>query len=185
LLRLATEVTERPNPLKLEFSIRSARAGDERAILGLIAELAAFEHLSDQMQATEEGLREQLFGTHPAVECWVAEVAGVVVAYAIFFRNFSTFLAKPGLYLEDVYVQPAFRGRGIGGALLKALGKLAVERGYGRFEWTVLDWNEEAIRFYRGLGADVLPQWRVCRMEGETLRTFGAPGVASPPGGSS
>ncbi len=174
-------MTESLNPLKPEFTIRSARAGDERAILGLIAELAAFEHLSDQMQATEEGLREQLFGAQPAAECWVAEAAGVVVAYAIFFRNFSTFLAKPGLYLEDVYVQPAFRGRGIGGALLRALGRLAVERGYGRFEWTVLDWNEPAIRFYRGLGAEVLPQWRVCRMEGDTLRDFGAIGVASSP----
>jgi len=105
----------------------------------------------------------------------VVEAEGGLVAYAIFFRNFSTFLAKPGLYLEDVYVRPAFRGRGIGGALLRALGRLAVERGYGRFEWTVLDWNEGAIRFYRSLGATVLPEWRVCRMEGDTLRAFGDP----------
>ena len=162
------------------FSVRAAHPGDERAITGLIAELAAFENLSAQMQATEAGLREHLFGPHPAAECWVVEAEGALVAYAIFFRNFSTFLAKPGLYLEDVYVRPAFRGRGIGGALLHALGRLAVERGYGRFEWTVLDWNEGAIRFYRGLGATVLPEWRVCRMEGETLRAFGG-SSASPP----
>lgn len=173
-------MTQRSDQLKQAFTIRAARAGDERAIRGLIGELAAFEHLSDQMQATEERLRQHLFGAHPAAECWVAEADGGVVAYAIFFRNFSTFLATPGLYLEDVYVQPAFRGRGIGGALLRALGRLAVERGYGRFEWTVLDWNEGAIRFYRGLGAEVLPQWRVCRMEGETLRAFGAASVAEP-----
>lgn len=155
------------------FHLRAACPGDVPAILGLIAELAAFENLTAQMQATEDGLRRHLFGPQPAAECWVAEVGGTVVAYAIFFRNFSTFLAQPGLYLEDVYVRPAFRGRGIGGALLRALGRLAVERGCGRFEWTVLDWNEEAIRFYRGLGAAVLPEWRVCRMEGETLRAFG------------
>jgi len=161
------------SPPSPAFGLRAALPDDVPAILGLIAELAAFEHLSAQMEATEERLRRHLFGPRPAAECWVAEVDGVVVAYAIYFHNFSTFLAQPGLYLEDVYVQPAFRGRGIGGALLRALGRLAVERGCGRFEWTVLDWNEGAIRFYRGLGAAVLPDWRVCRMEGETLRAFG------------
>jgi GNAT superfamily N-acetyltransferase len=174
-LRFDQRVNAHPSSSASDYLIRAARRGDEQAIVGLIAELAAFENLSAQMQATDERLREHLFGSQPAAECWVVEAEGGLVAYAIFFRNFSTFLAKPGLYLEDVYVRPAFRGRGIGGALLRALGRLAVERGYGRFEWTVLDWNEGAIRFYRSLGATVLPEWRVCRMEGDTLRAFGDP----------
>ena len=179
-MRLDQAMNPTAPSLASDFRIRAARPGDEQALIGLIAELAAFENLSAQMQATDERLREHLFGPQPAAECWVVESEGDLVAYAIFLRNFSTFLAKPGLYLEDVYVRPAFRGRGIGGALLRALGRLAVERGYGRFEWTVLDWNEGAIRFYRSLGADVLPEWRVCRMEGDRLRTFGDPTDAAP-----
>jgi len=104
----------------------------------------------------------------------VAEVAGEVVAFALYFTNFSTFLAQPGLYLEDLYVQPAQRGKGLGEALLTRLGKLAAERGYGRFEWSVLDWNENAIRFYQRMGASVLPDWRICRITGDALTAFSA-----------
>jgi len=104
----------------------------------------------------------------------VVEVQGQVVAFALFFTNFSTFLAQPGLYLEDLFVQPEQRGRGIGEAMLTRLAALAVERGHGRFEWSVLDWNENAIRFYQRLGATVMPDWRICRMAGDALKEFGS-----------
>jgi GNAT superfamily N-acetyltransferase len=119
-------------------------------------------------------LHPHLFGDKPVVEALVAQAGGAVVAFALFFTNFSTFLAKPGLYLEDLYVQPALRGSGIGKALLERLGAIAVERGYGRFEWSVLDWNENAIRFYEKMGATVLPEWRICRITGDALKRFGA-----------
>ena len=164
----------------IKFQLRAARPADVRAIAGLVAELAEFEHLSHLLQLTPETLAPHLFGERPVVEAVVAEAAGgAVVAYALFFTNFSTFLAKPGLYLEDLYVQPAFRGAGIGKALLAHLGALAVARDYGRFEWCVLDWNEAAIRFYQGMGATLMPEWRLCRMAGPALAAF-AP--ASAPG---
>ena len=104
----------------------------------------------------------------------VAEVQGEVVAFALFFTNFSTFLAQPGLYLEDLFVRPEHRGKGIGEALLKHLARLAVNRGCGRFEWSVLDWNEGAIRFYEKMGATVMPDWRICRVTGDGLKQFGS-----------
>ena len=148
------------------------------AIVGLIAELAAFEHLSHLMQATPETLAPHLFGPRPAAEAVVAELAGQVVGFALFFTNFSTFLAKPGLYLEDLYVQPAHRQHGIGKALLRHLGALAVARGYGRFEWSVLDWNANAIAFYEKMGATVMPDWRICRITGPALQAFGPDAAA-------
>jgi GNAT superfamily N-acetyltransferase len=135
-------------------------------------ELAAFEKLSHLCEVSADTLAPHLFADRPAVECIVGDVDGEVVAFALFFTNFSTFLAKPGLYLEDLYVQPAHRGTGLGKALLEHLGRLAAERGCGRFEWSVLDWNERAIRFYEGLGATVLPDWRICRISGERLAAF-------------
>ena len=108
----------------------------------------------------------------------VGEADAQVVAFALYFTNFSTFLGKPGLYLEDLYVQPAHRGSGIGRALLERLGALAVERGYGRFEWSVLDWNERAIRFYEQMGAVVMPDWRICRVTGDSLQALAAPDAA-------
>ena len=114
-----------------------------------------------------------LFGDRPSAEAVVAEASGQVVAFALFFTNFSTFLAKPGLYLEDLYVQPAWRAQGIGKALLQHLAALAVARGYGRFEWCVLDWNENAIGFYRRMGASVLSDWRLCRLAGDDLAALG------------
>ena len=156
------------------FTVRAAELRDVDAIVGLIRELAEFEKLTHLVQVTTQTLRPHLFGDKPVAEALVAEAEGRVVAFALFFTNFSTFLAKPGLYLEDLYVQPAQRGSGIGQALLTRLGAIAVARGYGRFEWSVLDWNENAIRFYEKMGATVMPDWRICRVTGEALARFGA-----------
>ena len=158
----------------IDYQLRAAEPRDLPAIAGLIAELAEFENLSHLLRLTPETLAPHLFGERPVVESVVAESAGTVVGFALFFTNFSTFLAKPGLYLEDLYVQPAFRGAGIGKALLSHLGALAVARDYGRFEWSVLDWNENAIRFYEKMGATVMPDWRICRVAGDTLQSFAA-----------
>ncbi len=160
--------------MSTNFSLRSARPADVPAIVGLIGELAAFERLTHLLEVTPEKLMPHLFGERPVAECVVAEVAGEVVAFALFFTNFSTFLARPGLYLEDLYVQPAHRGTGIGKALLSHLARLAAERGFGRIEWSVLDWNADAIAFYEGLGATVMPDWRICRISGVVLQAFGA-----------
>jgi GNAT superfamily N-acetyltransferase len=156
------------------FTVRAAELRDVDAIVGLIRELAEFEKLTHLVQVTTQTLRPHLFGDKPVAEALVAEAEGRVVAFALFFTNFSTFLAKPGLYLEDLYVQPAQRGSGIGKALLSRLGAIAVARGYGRFEWSVLDWNDNAIRFYEKMGATVMPDWRICRVTGEALARFGA-----------
>jgi GNAT superfamily N-acetyltransferase len=155
-----------------EHLLRRAEPRDVSAVVGLIRELAEFEQLTHLLRVTPETLHPHLFGDKPVVECVVGEVAREVVAFALFFTNFSTFLAKPGLYLEDLYVKPEFRGRGLGRALLEHLGALAVQRDYGRFEWSVLDWNEHAIRFYQGMGATVMPEWRICRVTGEALQRF-------------
>jgi GNAT superfamily N-acetyltransferase len=149
--------------------LRAAEPRDVPAIVGLIRELAEFEKLSHVCDVSAESLAPHLFGDKPAAECVVGEVQGEVVAFALFFTNFSTFLAKPGLYLEDLYIQPAHRGTGLGKALLEHLAGLAVERGCGRFEWCVLDWNERAIGFYEGMGATVMPDWRLCRITGDRL----------------
>ncbi|HEY9063633.1 MAG TPA: GNAT family N-acetyltransferase [Burkholderiaceae bacterium] len=169
------------------FSLRPAVLGDVGAIVQLIQGLAEFENLTHLVRVTPEKLRPHLFGEKPVAEAWVAEVEHAadaegkpggreVVAFALFFTNFSTFLAQPGLYLEDLYVKPERRGAGIGEALLKRLAQLAVERGCGRFEWSVLDWNAHAIRFYETMGATVMPDWRICRVTGDALTQLGAPG---------
>ncbi len=155
------------------FTLRAAELRDLNAIVQLIRELAEFENLGHLLQVTPDKLRPQLFGERPVIESMVAQLDDEVVAFALFFTNFSTFLAQPGLYLEDLYVKPAHRGQGIGEALLARLGRLAVERGYGRFEWSVLDWNESAIRFYKRMGAAVMPDWRICRIAGDALQAFG------------
>ena len=164
-----------PSP---RFTMRPAELRDVGAIVQLIRDLAEFEQLTHLLQVTPEKLRPQLFGERPAAEALVAEIGdgkggGEVVAFALFFTNFSTFLALPGLYLEDLYVKPGQRGSGIGRALLTRLAALAVERQYGRFEWSVLDWNEHAIRFYQGMGATVMPEWRICRVSGDALQAMG------------
>jgi GNAT superfamily N-acetyltransferase len=144
--------------------IREATPADVPVILALIGELASFERAAEQVEATEADLRTALFGESPAAACHVAELAGEVVGFAIWFRNFSTWLAKPGIYLEDLFVRPAARGHGLGKALLMALVDIAGQRGYGRVEWSVLDWNELAIGFYRSLGAKPNDEWTVWRL---------------------
>jgi GNAT superfamily N-acetyltransferase len=158
--------------MSTQHLLRPAREADLPAIVGLITELAVFEKLEHLVVVTPESLKPHLFGPKPAAECVVGEVGGTVVAFALFFQNFSTFLGRPGLYLEDLYVQPAHRGTGLGKALLQHLGALAVERGCGRFEWSVLDWNEKAIRFYEAMGATVMPDWRICRVTGAALEGY-------------
>jgi len=151
------------------FSIRPATPGDIPAILALITELAVFERLSHLMVATEQALHDGMFGPDKACETIVGEEDGQVVCYALFFHNFSTFLARKGIYLEDLYVRQSHRGRGYGKAMLVELARIALARNCGRFEWSVLDWNENAIRFYEGMGAEVMPDWRICRVAGAAL----------------
>ena len=157
-------------------TIRAATPADVGAMHALMYELAEFEKLTHLFTGTAEGLADALFGTRPAAEALVAEDAGRIVGYALFFHNYSTFLSRRGLYLEDLYVQPSQRGTGLGTAMLRALAAIAVERGCARFEWTVLDWNTPAIGSYEKLGATVLPDWRVVRMTGDALEKLAAPG---------
>ncbi|MBK7659709.1 MAG: GNAT family N-acetyltransferase [Betaproteobacteria bacterium] len=147
-----------------DFTLRPASPDDCDEIDRLIRALADYEKLAHQMQGTPEKLRSALFGPRPAAEAVMAERGGRAVGFALYFTTFSTFLAKPGLYLEDLFVEPAHRGAGIGKALLAHLAGLAVERGCGRFEWRVLDWNEPSIRFYESIGGRILPEWELVRM---------------------
>nr|WKF56829.1 L-methionine sulfoximine/L-methionine sulfone acetyltransferase [Paraburkholderia busanensis] len=160
----------------MSATIRAAVPADTHAIFALSYELAEYESLTHLFTATEDGLRDALFGAQPSIEALVAENDGRIVGYALFFHNYSTFVGRRGLYLEDVYVQPAERGSGLGGALLQRLAALAVARQCGRFEWTVLDWNQPAISFYEKMGATVLPDWRVVRLTGEALEKLAAGG---------
>jgi GNAT superfamily N-acetyltransferase len=159
----------------IDFSLRAAERRDVEAIVALIRGLAEFEKLTHLLEVTADTLAQHLFGPRPIVEAIVAERAGRVVGFALFFISFSTFLAKPGLWLEDLFVEPDQRGIGIGKALLEQLARLAAARGYGRFEWSVLDWNEGAIRFYQRMGATVMPDWRICRIAGPALDAYRAP----------
>lgn len=159
----------REEPPTFPVTLRPATPGDVEQILAFIRELAAYEKLEHQVVATAPELSRHLFGDRPAAEVVIAELEAVPVGFALFFQNFSTFLGRPGLFLEDLYVQPQARGKGIGKALLVHLARLAVERGAGRLDWNVLDWNEPAIGFYQRLGATVLPDWRTCRLSGESL----------------
>jgi len=148
----------------VSFTIRAAKREDASEVLRLIAGLARYEKLEHMAVGTEEQLAAALFGPRPSCEALVAERDGRAVGFALFFTTFSTFLCKPGLYLEDLFVEPECRGLGIGKALLQRLAALAVERGCGRFEWRVLDWNEPSIRFYESLGATLMPTWILVRM---------------------
>lgn len=161
------------HPETQTFTIRPAAPGDEQAIFGLICALAEYEKLPHLVAGSANELAQHLFGERPVAESLLAEVGGEAVGFALFFTNFSTFLTRPGIYLEDIFVKPTFRARGIGRALLRRIAALAVERGCGRVEWAVLDWNEPAIGFYRRLGADVMPDWRLCRVTGEALKHLG------------
>ncbi len=153
-----------------QFRIDPATLADVPLILALIRELAEYEKLSDDVVATEARIERALFGDPPHAEAVVARVGDEPVGFALYFHTFSTFLAQPGLYLEDLYVRPAHRGRGYGRRLLAHLARIAVDRGCGRFEWSVLDWNELAMRSYRRAGAVPMDEWTVWRLTGDSLR---------------
>ena len=162
----------------MSTQIRPAAPADAGAIFALMIELAEFEKLMHMFIATEAGVHDALFGARPSAEALVAEEDGHIVGYALFFQNYSTFLGRRGLYLEDLYVQPSQRGTGLGTRMLRQLAALAVERQCGRFEWTVLDWNQNAIGFYEKMGATVLPDWRIVRITGDALATLASPAAA-------
>lgn len=151
-----------------DWTVRFAKREDVGQILEFIRRLAAYEQLEHEVVATEETLEEWLFDKEKA-EVLFAVVDGKEVGFALFFHNFSTFLGRAGIYLEDLYVEPAFRGQGIGKGLIKQLARIAVERGCGRLEWWCLDWNQSSIDFYRSLGAEAMDEWTVYRIAGETL----------------
>jgi GNAT superfamily N-acetyltransferase len=172
--------------------IRSARPPDVPALFTLIRALARYERLEHEVVGTEVDLREHLFGAHPRAEVALVEGGvnhaarppegrseadgnGEIAAFALFFHNYSTFLCKPGLYLEDLFVLPEHRRRGYGSALLRHLAQVALARGCGRFEWSVLEWNEPALAFYRSLGAQTLDDWRILRVTGDALKKLAAP----------
>ena len=156
--------------MKLEFQIRQAIPDDVADIFNLIKALAEYEKLTHQVTGSKEDLSNHLFGSRVYAEAIVAEVDREIVSFALFFPNYSTFLTKPGIYLEDLFVLPEYRRQGIGKAMLSYLGKLAVKRDAGRLEWSVLDWNESAIAFYQSIGAEVLPDWRTCRVTDGALK---------------
>ena len=152
------------------FSIRRAEIDDISTSLSLIRELAEYERAPDDVVATEAGLREVLFGAAPAAQVLIAYENDLAVGFAVFFHNFSTWLGRAGLYLEDLFVRPEHRGKGYGRALLTRLAQIACERGCGRMEWAVLDWNDPAIQFYRKLGAKPMDEWTVFRLDREGIR---------------
>ena len=152
-----------------KICIRTADEKDVPVIFSLIKELAEYEKLSDQISTSEKQLRETLFGDERFVEVLIAEFDGMMVGYALFFKNFSTFLGKPGIYLEDLYVKPEMRGKGIGKALLDRIISTAKQRNYGRVEWSVLDWNEPAIDFYLKIGAKPLNDWKIFRLTSDNF----------------
>ncbi len=160
------------NVIAQQFRIERATEADVPLILRLIKELAEYERMADQVVASEDGLRETLFGARPSAEVLIAREGDEPAGFALFFHNYSTFLGRPGLYLEDLFVVPTFRGRGCGKALLQRLAAIAVERHCGRFEWSVLDWNEPAIGFYKKLGAKPLDDWTIFRVTGDALRNL-------------
>jgi len=151
------------------ITLRSATADDAGLILDFIRQLAEYENLTHEMVTNEDQLRQSLFGQRRVAEVVIASFDGEPAGFALFFHNFSTFLGRPGIYLEDLFVIPALRGQGIGQVLLSHLARLAVERGCGRLEWWVLDWNEPAIRFYERLGAQAMDEWTVFRLSGDRL----------------
>ena len=155
-----------------DFTLRSASIDDVPTILGFITELAEYEKLAHEVVATEDTLRETLFGPTPYAQVIIAELAGVAVGYALFFHNFSTFTGRPGIYLEDLYVQPQYRGQGFGKLLLAYLARKAVDMNCTRVEWSVLDWNQPAIDFYRSIGALPMDGWTVQRLDGDRLANF-------------
>ncbi|VXD20248.1 N-acetyltransferase ats1 [Planktothrix serta PCC 8927] len=152
--------------------LRRATCEDVPVLFQLIQALAEYEKLSDQVSGNQENLKQHLFGSPSYAEAILAEIEGKAVGFALFFYSYSSFLTQPGIYLEDLFVLPEYRRQGIGKALITHLAELAVSRGYGRLEWSVLDWNQPAINFYQKIGATVLPDWRICRLTGESLKQY-------------
>ena len=157
-----------------EIAIRAATAADTSLILSFIRELAEYEKLLDRVSATEEKLHQTLFGSKPCAEVLIAELDSTAQGFALYFQNYSTFLATPGIYLEDLYVRESARGLGVGLKLIASVAKRAVELGCGRFEWAVLDWNESALKFYRALGAVAQDDWTAQRLYGQPLLDLAA-----------
>jgi GNAT superfamily N-acetyltransferase len=158
----------------VSLAIRAAVPADAALIFALVRELADYEKLAGEVDGTEEQIAAALFAREPRLSCDIAEWDGQAAGFAVWFLNFSTFRGRHGLYVEDLFVRPAFRGRGIGKALMARLAQRCVEQGYARFEWAVLDWNAPSIAFYKSIGATVMDDWRICRLSGEALRTFAA-----------
>lgn len=156
------------------LNIRAAARDDCGLILEFITELAEYEKLAHEVTATSKDLEETLFGEHPAAEVLIAQWKGAPAGFALYFTNYSTFLARPGIYLEDLFVRPEYRGKGIGKALLQNLARLVVNRNGGRLDWWVLHWNRPAIEFYEGIGAKGMSEWMPMRFEGEALRKLAA-----------
>lgn len=154
--------------------IRFARREEVGEIMELIKALAAYEKRLDTVTGNEEALANHLFGETPVAEVLVAQWEGKIVGFALFFPNYSTFLTQPGIYLEDLFVLAEYRGRGVGRALLSSVAKIATERGAGRLDWSVLDWNLDAIAFYEKIGAEILPDWRICRVTGSAIAQLAA-----------
>ena len=157
---------------RVNFTIRPACESDVRELMKMIRELAQFETLEHELEATETSLRDWLFSGHPAAAALIATVDGKRAGYAVYFHTFSSFAGRPGIFLEDVYVRPQFRRRGLGSALLKAVAKIGAERGCGRFEWIALRWNETALKFYQNLGAKVMDDWVLLRMNSQEIRNL-------------
>ena len=156
-----------------DLTLRFAQPGDGIALFALIQGLADYEKLSHTVTGNAEDLEKHLFGSHKYIEAILAEKSNKPVGFALFFHNYSTFLTKPGIYLEDIFVLPEYRQQGIGKVLLKKVAQVCVDRNCGRLEWTVLDWNEPAQKFYRTMGASILDEWRICRVTGEELKHLG------------
>jgi diamine N-acetyltransferase len=152
--------------------IRSAQPADSALIFALVRELADYEKLANEVAASEQAIADALFTSAPRLYCDIAEWDGQPAGFSVWFLNYSTFRGRHGVYLEDLFVRPAYRERGIGKALMARLAKICVERGYARFEWAVLDWNAPSIAFYQSIGAQVLDEWRICRLSGEALERF-------------
>ncbi|MEB3289735.1 MAG: GNAT family N-acetyltransferase [Leptolyngbya sp.] len=155
------------------LTLRPATPADIPTLVALIQALSEYEQLAHEVTGSPEDLARYLFGDRPYAEAVLAELEGTTAGMALYFYNFSTFLMKPGLYLEDLFVLPAYRRQGVGQALLRYLGQLAVAQGCGRLEWSVLDWNTPAIEFYQRMGAEIKPEWQLCRLTGEALQAFG------------
>jgi GNAT superfamily N-acetyltransferase len=173
-----SEPSSSPSPIATVITLVPATAADVPALCHLIQALAAYEKLAHEVTGTPENLQQHLFGDRPYAEAILAKHGERSVGFALFFHNYSTFLMRPGIYLEDLFVLPEYRGQGIGKRLLQYLGQLAVERGCGRLEWTVLDWNAPAIAFYERMGAHLKPEWHLCRVTGEALQQLAHASVA-------